>query len=248
MSNELTVFQREGQLLTDSREVAVMIDRQHKDLLRDIRGYIEIMEKSGERKIAPSDFFIESTYLNSQNKEQPCYLLTKKGCDMVANKLTGQKGVLFTAVYVTAFEKMQEHIAKGTPLPLEIRESIAEAKLLNARARVSAQWMKLSERVDSPEYRQICAHYASGVLAGKPVLPLPEAGERHLSAGEVGQMFGVTAQKIGAIANANGLKTDEFGKWYHDKSPYSPKQVDTFKYNHKAVEQFKRILDRKELQ
>ena len=76
------------------------------------------------------------------------------------------------------------------------KQAIAEAKLLNARARVSAQWMKLCERVDDPGYRQICAHYASGVLAGKPVLPLPEAGERHLSAGEVGQMFGVTAQKI----------------------------------------------------
>lgn len=35
-------------------------DRNHKDLLRDIRGYIEVMEKSDEisaRKIAPIDFF-----------------------------------------------------------------------------------------------------------------------------------------------------------------------------------------------
>ena len=36
---------------------------------------------------------------------------------MVANKLTGQKGVLFTAAYVTAFEQMRERIKTGKALP-----------------------------------------------------------------------------------------------------------------------------------
>ena len=39
----------------DSREVAEMVDRNHKDLLRDIRNYVGILEKSNERKIAPVD-------------------------------------------------------------------------------------------------------------------------------------------------------------------------------------------------
>lgn len=97
-----------GKSVIDSREVAQMVEKRHNDLLRDIRGYIEIMDKSGERKIAHSDFFIPSTYKSEQNKDMPCYLITKKGCDMVANKLTGEKGVLFTAAYVTAFEEMQK--------------------------------------------------------------------------------------------------------------------------------------------
>ncbi len=104
--NGLDAFNYNGAEVVDSREVAEMIGKNHKDLLRDIRGYIEIMENSGERKIAPSDFFIPSVYTSARNKEMPCYLLTKKGCDMVANKLTGEKGVLFTAAYVTAFEDM----------------------------------------------------------------------------------------------------------------------------------------------
>lgn len=109
---ELLVFNSNGKNVVDSREVAEWTDRNHKDLLRDIRGYIEVMEKSDEisqRKIAPSDFFIESTF-ESRGKQYPCYLLTKKGCDMVANKMTGEKGVLFTAAYVTAFERMREKI------------------------------------------------------------------------------------------------------------------------------------------
>lgn len=32
---------------------------------------------------------------------------------MVANKMTGEKGILFTAAYVTAFEAMREHIDKN---------------------------------------------------------------------------------------------------------------------------------------
>jgi hypothetical protein len=31
------------------------------------------------------------------------------GCEMVANKLTGMKGVLFTAAYVTLFSRMEQH-------------------------------------------------------------------------------------------------------------------------------------------
>ena len=106
--NELKVQYLHGAQVIDSREVAGMVEKRHKNLLRDIAGYLKIMEKSGALKIEPSDFFVPATYLSEQNKEMPCYLITKKGCDMIANKLTGEKGVLFTAAYVTAFEEMRQ--------------------------------------------------------------------------------------------------------------------------------------------
>lgn len=129
----MTVKNIHGLQAIDSREVAEMVERNHKELLRDIRKYIEIMEKSGERKIAPSDFFIPSSYVSAQNKEQPCYLITKKGCDMIANKLTGEKGVLFTAAYVTAFEAMQEALS-ASRRPPEISPA-ALAKLITANSK-----------------------------------------------------------------------------------------------------------------
>lgn len=122
------------------------------------------------------------------------------------------------------------------------KQMAIEAKHMNARARVAAQWTKIAGQVNNPEFKQICASYASEALAGVPVLPLPTSGERHYKAGEIGDMFGVTSQRIGLIANANGLKTDEYGKWYHDKSPHSNKEVDSFRYNSKAIEKFKEIL------
>lgn len=81
-----------------------MVEKQHKHLLRGINGYIEEMEKTGESnfglssklpKINPSDFFIPSAYINEQGKELPCFLVTKKGCKFIANKLTGEKGRTF---------------------------------------------------------------------------------------------------------------------------------------------------------
>lgn len=101
---ELTIVNQNGTLLVDSREVAEMTGKEHKNLLRDIKGYIEVLESS---KLSSQKFFIESTYKNSQNKEQPCYMLSRKGCDLVANKMTGEKGILFTAQYVTKFEEME---------------------------------------------------------------------------------------------------------------------------------------------
>jgi len=113
--NQLNVSLVNGAEVIDSREVAEVIGKQHKHLLADIRGYVEIMENSGEPKFRPSSFFIPSTYINAQNREMPRYLLTKKGCDMVANKLTGEKGVLFTAAYVTAFEAMHQEVMGAMP-------------------------------------------------------------------------------------------------------------------------------------
>jgi Rha family phage regulatory protein len=91
----------------DSREVAEMVDMEHKNLLSKIRKYVEILDGS---KLSSPQFFVPSTYVNNQNKEQPCYLLTKKGCEMVANKLTGEKGVIFTAQYVNRFAEMEKQI------------------------------------------------------------------------------------------------------------------------------------------
>ncbi|HGM1295187.1 TPA: phage antirepressor KilAC domain-containing protein, partial [Clostridioides difficile] len=70
---------------------------------------------------------IESTYINTQNKIQPCYLLTKKGCDMVANKMTGEKGIIFTAIYVTKFEEMERELKEQQPkLPTTYKEALQQ--------------------------------------------------------------------------------------------------------------------------
>lgn len=103
MSN-LTLINHKGQYTIDSREVTEMIEVRHSDLLEKIGGYIQYLTNGNFRSL---DFFVPSEYKDAKGETRPCYLLTRKGCDMVANKLTGEKGVLFTAAYVTKFEEME---------------------------------------------------------------------------------------------------------------------------------------------
>lgn len=112
----------------------------------------------------------------------------------------------------------------------------------NSRAREVSLWLRISAQVKSDTYRQVCASYASTVLAGREVIPLPQTTQHHYSATEIGKMFGVSKQAIGNLANTYGMKTDEYGAWYHDKSPYSAKEVDVFKYNDRAVQRFRDLL------
>lgn len=108
-TNELEIFSRGGQLYTDSREVAKMIGKDHAHLMRDIAGYIEVLNQS---KIGFVDFFQTSGYKDGKGEVRPCYLITKKGCEFVANKLTGEKGIRFTAIYVNAFHTMEDKLSK----------------------------------------------------------------------------------------------------------------------------------------
>lgn len=124
------------------------------------------------------------------------------------------------------------------------KAALAEAKLNNSRARVASAWMKISKENPVSSYKQVCAHYASAALAGREVLPLPDTGERTYTAAEVGAMLGgISANKVGRVANQNGLKTPEYGTEVWDKSPHSAKQVPTWRYNDKAVEALRQLLE-----
>jgi Rha family phage regulatory protein len=104
---ELTIIKQNGGTYINSREVADVIGKRHDHLLRDIRGYIDIILRNGLPKVGVSDFFVESTYKNAQNKEMPCYLISKPGCEIIANKFIGEKGTLFTIAYVKRFNEME---------------------------------------------------------------------------------------------------------------------------------------------
>ena len=92
-----------------SLEVAEMVEKEHKKLLRDIRTYCEQLD---EAKIGLVDFFLESTYVDKKGEQRPCFLITRKGCEFIANKLTGVKGTKFTAGYINKFHQMEQEIYK----------------------------------------------------------------------------------------------------------------------------------------
>ena len=203
--NGLQIFSRDGQLYTDSREVAEMIGKDHAHLMRDITGYIEVLNQS---KIGFVDFFKKSGYKDAKGEERPCYSITKKGCEFVANKLTGKKGITFTAIYVNAFHDMENKLAGKPTKPkkfslasfnhlLEI--NVRQMKAANQPATHIASWT-------NGMTREVLAPFGIDVPA------LPDAVPTTYDATEMAKKLGVYSksgnphpQPITAIIKKVGL-------------------------------------------
>ena len=124
-------------------------------------------------------------------------------------------------------------------------EKYIDIQLINARTANANVYLTLMQHIDtkSEAYKSILMAYAANTAAGQLVLPLPKLEFSSLhSASEVGEILGISKQKVGRIANANGLKSEQYGEWYHDIAS-NGKEVDIFRYNDKALEKLREILN-----
>lgn len=149
--NSLEIIDFNGQKVIDSRVVAERIEMRHADLLEKIRNYDKILLNGKFRSV---DFFIKSEYEDTTGRKLTCYLLTKQGCEMIANKLTGEKGILFTAEYVQAFNAMEQRVDPLAGLSeMELLERHYRiVKEVNDKAIQNREEIKvLDQRVDKME-------------------------------------------------------------------------------------------------
>lgn len=109
-------------------EIAEMMEMEHWQILRKLEGtknqdgstkQVGIIQILTNNKIVVSDYFIPSTYKDASGKENKCYKVTKMGCDFLANKFNGEKGIIFTARYVKRFDEMERgQVPKDFPSAL----------------------------------------------------------------------------------------------------------------------------------
>jgi Rha family phage regulatory protein len=179
---DLTIIKQNNGCYIDSREVAEIIGKQHKHLLRDIRGYCEILEKSIKPKVGLNEFFLESSYIDPIGRTLPCYLLSKMGCELVANKLTGEKGVLFTAAYVAKFNEMEQK----ERAELEARGATPQLRAFNTAIRnVLAGYTNTAASGDE------IMGFLEGAYKPFGVEVIREVGKHHLSATAIAWMCNV---------------------------------------------------------
>ncbi|MFD2869858.1 Rha family transcriptional regulator [Kurthia populi] len=132
MTNIKVMYAGQQQQTITSLEVAEMVGREHKNVMQDIR---KISADLGQLKIQPSSYFTESTYKNNQNKTQPMFLLTKQGCELYGNRMTGIEGTAFAIKYIERFNEMEQVIQHNLPTdPLELALTAA----LDTRKEVAA--------------------------------------------------------------------------------------------------------------
>lgn len=125
---------------------------------------------------------------------------------------------------------------------LEIQRMRAEAMLNNSRTRQAKLILDMQQnKTLSPIAIELLQINALEVLGDKAIEHRPEV-EKSYTATELGGMFGVSAQKIGKLANAYNLKTDEYGYFALDKARYSNKQVESFRYYESGKKKIQELL------
>ena len=193
--NNLTVVDKNGILVIDSREVAKVLDMRHDNLVRDIEKYVESLENSENSKLRFDVFFIESSYLAGTGKNYKNYLLTKKGCELVAHKRTGRDGIIFTALYIEKFHAMEETLHK--PMTIEDLIIMQAQEVKKVKEKVDDLEFKVDNKItlESGEQRKVTKEVGKRVherseKTGVPVKILYQALYRDLK-----DIFGVASYK-----------------------------------------------------
>lgn len=195
--NELKVKET---LTLDSREVAEMVEKEHNKLLRDIRTYITYL---AEAKIGQGDFFIEGFYKDRNNQERPNYQITRKGCEFIANKLTGKKGTIFTARYINKFHDMENALQQP-------RDSyMIEDPVERAKAWIKEQEEKQKLALTNQRQQQIIgelqpkADYVDGILKNKGLVTITQ----------IAKDYGMSGQAMNNLLHDLKVQYKQSGQW-----------------------------------
>lgn len=125
---------------------------------------------------------------------------------------------------------------------LEIKKMRAEAMLNNSRTRQAKLILDMQKnKTLSPVAVELLQVNALEVLSDQAVDYRPEV-EKSYTATDIGKELGISAQKVGSLANKHNLKNEEYGYFALDKSKYSNKQVESFRYYESGRKKIREIL------
>ncbi|VIG04237.1 putative antirepressor [Clostridioides difficile] len=199
--------------------------------------------------VKPSDIG-NNEIRRSEINNSGTYLITESGYLMLVKSLTDDLAWTVQRELVNNYFRVKENDLQSK-LPVtykdesEIKYMNAQARLKNARAREAKIYLELADKVSQagiPEFAQVMYSKTTELLSGEVLIPLPKIEKKTYSATEIGKILGVSANKVGSLANAYNLKTDEYGIKVWDKAKYSNKQVTTFRYYENVIPIIKKAL------
>ena len=125
--NELVFKGQNDQVLTNSLLIAEKFGKEHQHVLRDIRTLIEGMSEIGD-----TPMFVESTYINEQNKQEyPIFIMNRDGFTLLTMGFNGKKDLKFKIEYIAAFNAMEKALKEQQNKKLSGAEFLLEqAKLM----------------------------------------------------------------------------------------------------------------------
>lgn len=255
-----------------SYEIAKMMEVEHPKVLRMIEGdktHIGIIPTLDKAQMGSISYFIKSSYKDTMNREKVCYECTKMGCDMLANKMTGEKGILFTARYVKKFNEMEKLLLEQNTPSLTKKQEL-QLKLFS---KDSMEVVNAHKELVELEVQEATKPLKDKIKEDEPLVAF---SERILKEGD-----NILIRDLAKIASDEGYKTGEkrlynkLREWNYIcktstkptqyamerdyfvvetntiNTPYGTKQIFTTKVTPKAqvhiIERLMKELDNKEL-
>lgn len=181
-----------------------------------------------KKHVDPEDKLTRRFADSGQNREM--YIINESGLYslVLSSKLPGAKkfkrwvtSEVLPSIRKTGGYSMDE-ITESQKAFLSVQEKTAHIQAATLLNQIAGDY--------TGTYRQILQAYATKELVGEFALPLPKVERHTYTAGDIGKKLGISANKVGQLANKHHLKNSEYGAWFVDKSPYSSKEVETFRY------------------
>ena len=181
-----------------------------------------------------SDLWQLSSYKDNTGRTLKEYQVTKKGCEFLAHKTTGEKGDLFTIRYMNKFEEMEQYI-KEQQVPQLTEKQMLQLQILNGDEMERIGALKQYEGVitkplidtiekqsDAINELKPHAEYAERVLEDKKTLLTPT---------QIAKDFGMAGQGLNALLHELGVQYKQNGQWllyakYQGKGYTGPYQPD----------------------
>lgn len=218
------------------------INRRINDNIKRFKTGIDIIDfLSGSE---PLRKFAEDNGLIGSNRTQHVYLLSERGYAKLLKILEDDKA------WEIYDELVDNYFNMRLTVKTDSKEILANKRLAimedNAATRKANALYKIAMETSSNTNRERLLAKAAEALTGERFTP--SATQEDYSATEVGKMYGISAQKVGRIANQLGLKADKpgqnkFGRWALSKSKHSNKEVDQWLYSKAGAEKIGKFLE-----
>lgn len=129
---------------------------------------------------------------------------------------------------------------------LKLMELTAKNKELDLRAaEIILDMLNAPPFPITPETKTVFAHEVYRLTSGHECIAmLPECTEKWYTASDIGSVLGISANKVGRLANKHCIKPpigeyNEYGRWIFSKSKHSSREVPSFIYSEEGLDWFR---------
>lgn len=210
--NEIVYRGESNQPLTNSKLVAEVFGKNHKDVMKAIRNLTE----GSAQNCAVLEMFSESTYLNEQNKEQPMFIMNQDGFTLLAMGFNGKKAMEFKLKYIEAFNAMKRQIEQSNP---SVPQNYLEALKSLVKAEEEKQQLALENKKQQEQILTISK--TNMELGNKITEMLPKVSyydkilqsNATMTVTQIAQDYGMTAMRLNKELESMRIQHKVRGQW-----------------------------------